>query len=659
MPATTALVVLVVSLLMLVLPGLLTAAAFGLRGWLAAATAPLLTYGIVGAAGPVLPAIGILWSPAAFAAVSLAFSAVVAGARLGVRRVHRDRSAAPVVDRSPNHWAATHHAGIAAAVLLAAAVGFVVTVQATREFTAVPQVWDSVFHSNAIRYIADSGQSNPDALRNLNDPVVASYYYPNAFHVLAATVVMVTGADVPTVITTGVALFVPMLAVGAVALIRSCGGRPAFAFATAVLSCAFTAFPWDLLPWGTLLPFITALTLMAAFLAIAATILRREQYSIVLPIALGLGGIGLLALHPSVAVAVVICGVALVIQTWLQRRPSIRDLTAVVVTVAAAGLLGLPLLLASFGASSSADYDWPAVFSPADALGQLFFLSHDQRFPQYWLVLLVAVGLVSRRVIRPMIWLVVAGIFFGGLFVLAAAYEGEIVSLLTRAWWNDRWRFAALWSVAALFLAGAGAVEIHDGVLNLLSRSRFRPVAPGSRGHLVVSSAVLAVLFIGIWTVTGGLYQERNQTRLAAAFTDGPTVSTEERLAFEQLARLVPKGQLVMNDSYDGSALMWALDDVRPVFASPVIAPQELVTMATERRVLFDSFDQIDTMPAVQGAVKQLGIRYVIVCDGFIGPARGHAPGMQNIEAATSLRLVFENNDARIYEIGEPAAHNG
>jgi hypothetical protein len=80
MPANTALVVLVVSLLMLVLPGLLTAAAFGLRGWLAAATAPLLTYGIVGAAGPVLPAIGILWSPAAFAAVSLAFSAVVAGA---------------------------------------------------------------------------------------------------------------------------------------------------------------------------------------------------------------------------------------------------------------------------------------------------------------------------------------------------------------------------------------------------------------------------------------------------------------------------------------------------------------------------------------------------------------------------------------------------
>jgi hypothetical protein len=652
MPANTALVVLVVSLLMLVLPGLLTAAAFGLRGWLAAATAPLLTYGIVGAAGPVLPAIGILWSPAAFAAVSLAFSAVVAGARLGVRRVQRDRTAAPVVDRSPNHWAATHHAGIAAAVLLAAAVGFVVTVQATREFTAVPQVWDSVFHSNAIRYIADSGQSNPDALRNLNDPVVASYYYPNAFHVLAATVVMVTGADVPTVITTGVALFVPMLAVGAVALIRSCGGRPAFAFATAVLSCAFTAFPWDLLPWGTLLPFITALTLMAAFLAIAATILRREQYSIVLPIALGLAGIGLLALHPSVAVAVVICGVALVIQTWLQRRPSIRDLTAVVVTVAAAGLLGLPLLLASLGAASSADYDWPAVFSPADALGQLFFLSHDQRFPQYWLVLLVAVGLVSHRVIRPMIWLVAAGIFFAGLFVLAAAYEGEIVSLLTRAWWNDRWRFAALWSVAAMFLAGAGAVEIHDGLLNLLNRVKVRRrAAVGGRGRLVLSSAVLAAVLAGVWASTGGLYHERNETRLAQAFTDGPTVSTAERRAFDELARLVPKGQLVMNDSYDGSALMWALDDVRPVFASPVIAPQELVTMPPERRVLFDSFDQIDTMPAVRRAVEHLGIRYVIVCDGIIGPARGHGPGMQSVEAAKSLRLVFENDAARIYEI--------
>jgi hypothetical protein len=75
--------------------------------------------------------------------------------------------------------------------------------------------------------------------------------------------------------------------------------------------------------------------------------------------------------------------------------------------------------------------------------------------------------------------------------------------------------------------------------------------------------------------------------------------------------------------------------------------------MSPERRVLFDSFDQIDTMPAVRRAVEQLGIRYVIVCDGVIRPARGHGPGMQSVEAAKSLRLVFENDDARIYEIGE------
>ena len=66
--------------------------------------------------------------------------------------------------------------------LVAAGVGMGVAYGATRGFTAVPQVWDSVFHANATRYIAATGRSDPAALRNLNNPVATSYYYPGGLN---------------------------------------------------------------------------------------------------------------------------------------------------------------------------------------------------------------------------------------------------------------------------------------------------------------------------------------------------------------------------------------------------------------------------------------------------------------------------------------------
>ncbi len=630
---------------LIALPGAALGLAMGLRGWLLAAAAPLLTFGLVGAAGSTFPLVGLLWSPATFLGSTVALSAAVLAVRLVLRRTRRAaRPEGP--ELSP--WGSTQHIGTALCALAALGVGIGVAAVATRDFTAVPQVWDSVFHSNAIRYIADTGQSDPAALRNLNDPDTASYYYPNAFHVLAATVVMITGVPVPVVVDLSVALFPGILSVGMVALVRYGGGRPALAAAAALLSCAFTAFPYDLLPWGTLLPFITAVALLPAFLAVLAALLAwRGGVAVALPLALGIGGIGLLALHPSGAVAAALLSVALLVQTWVAHRPTLGQLRSLGLTAAAAVLLGGPLLLASARAASGPAFDWAANVSPASAAGQLLFLSHDQAFPQYWLVGLLAIGLLSRAAVRPFLWFVAVSVLFGGLFVAAAAYEGDLVALLTRPWWNDRWRFAALWTLGAMLLAAGGVVAIKDAVW--AGVARFVPRA--TRRPLVLSSAVLALVLAGVVVLSNGLYVERNTVRLAQGFTDGPTVSAQEERAYDELAALVPEGSYVMNDPYDGSALMWALDDVRPVFASPVITEQELPTMDPERRTLFTSFNRIDTDPAVQRAVASFDIEYVVIGEGLIAPAGEHAPGMRELDRVRALELVYENPDARIYRI--------
>ena len=261
--------VLVTLAVVVTVPGLAVGLALRLRGWLLAAVAPLLTYGIIAAAGSALPLIGIRWSPLVLTGVT-AVLAAAAWAACRRRRRDDDRAADLPV------WSRAHHLGIAGAVAVGALVGLAVSFQATGGFSAVPQVWDVVWHSNATHFIAETGLSHPSALKSLNDPATPGFYYPNTYHVAAATVVMITGAPVVTVIDVSVGVFTGLLALGMAALVRQSGGRPALAAAAAVLSCAFTAFPYDLLPWGTLLPFNTAVSLLPGFLALLTAVLARR-----------------------------------------------------------------------------------------------------------------------------------------------------------------------------------------------------------------------------------------------------------------------------------------------------------------------------------------------------------------------------------------------
>ncbi len=641
--------VLYVAVVVTVLPGLALGLALGLRSWLLIAAAPLLSFGIVGSAGSALPLLGVRWSPLTFAVTTVVLTVGVAALRVVIAR--RSRPSATTVAPT-TRWRGVHHAGIGLAVLVSTAVGFGVTVAATHGFTTVPQIWDAVFHSNAIRYIADTGYSDPAQLRNLNNTMTSDYYYPNAYHVAMATVVMATGPAVPAVIDISVVLFPAFLALGVVALVRACGGRPALAAAGSLLACAFTAFPYDLLPWGTLLPFIMSVALVPAFLALLATMLDLPTGRAgMLPVALGIAGLGLLALHPSGAVAATLFAIALLGQTYVRRRPRWSDARTLGATVATAVVLGAPLLRASFVAAAGPGFDWPATLQPADAMGQVLFLSHNQPFPQYWLVALMIVGLFRRRTLEPLLWFVIVGVLFAGLFALTASYGGTLVAVLTRPWWNDRWRFAGMWTLAAVILAATGMTGVLDGVMVVLRRLLPPLRSASERLRVTVSAAVLAAVAVLVAVLTNGLYVGRNEARLAQAFTDGPAVSTDERIAFDRLAQLVPPGRLAMNDPYDGSAMMWALDNVQPVFASPVIAEQELPTMDPNRLLLFNSFNRLDTDVAVQHAVRDLGLTYVIIDTGFIAPATDHAPGLRHLEDVKSLQLVYDNPDARIYAI--------
>src|SRR5687768_4438946 len=115
--------VLSVLLVLLVAPGLAVGLASGLRGWTAAAAAPLLTFGVIAISAPVIPALLGRWSIWGL----LLATAVAVLVGLGVRLVGRRFAGAGEPASPLIPWRPWQHAGVAAAVLLTSALGLAVT----------------------------------------------------------------------------------------------------------------------------------------------------------------------------------------------------------------------------------------------------------------------------------------------------------------------------------------------------------------------------------------------------------------------------------------------------------------------------------------------------------------------------------------------------
>ena len=213
--------VLLVYAALTIVPGLALAAAAGLRGWLLAALAPLLTYGLVGAAAPVLPMLGILWSPTSFA-VLVAITAVVALVLwLVVRRLRPPREPAPLPV-----WTPLHHVGVAIGVVLRRPSGSrwrgerpagsrPCRRSGTRCSTPTPPGSSPRPAARTPRHWRPSARGRSRLLLPERLPRAGR-----------AWSVVLTGADVPTVLDASTAVAPGLLALGMAAMVRRLGGRP-------------------------------------------------------------------------------------------------------------------------------------------------------------------------------------------------------------------------------------------------------------------------------------------------------------------------------------------------------------------------------------------------------------------------------------------------
>ncbi|MCV2488567.1 hypothetical protein OF117_04255 [Geodermatophilus sp. YIM 151500] len=673
------LLTLTAAVLLLFVPGSLVGIAVGLRGWVAAAAAPLLTCAAVLVAIVVTGLLGVRWSPVALAAVTvvLAVAARALAHRATVRRApagrtdgrrgrHSPAAGAPDarVQRAGAPDARVQRAGAPDAedartahtwsllavlgTLTGAVVGFLTIVGGTDGLAAPNQGFDALFHVNMVETITRSGEAGPGVASAINGYAEGVSVYPDAFHALASLVAQIGAGTLPAI--NGLMACLPLVGgVGLVALLRSLGLVREAAVAPVVLA-ATSGYPVDLVWRGPIWVFVFGITLVPAFLVLLRWSLGERTPAAVAVV--GLAAAGLALVHPSAALAAGVFAACLVLPRWLPDRRRVRlDLAVLAPAAVLAGLLALPLIgKAVLAAEGGTVVDWPVAQSVGEAVGELLLYNYENEYPQTWLAVPALAGLVlGWRQAALRWWYTATGIFFV-LCVLAAAFDGPLVQALTAPWWNDRYRFEGLVFLGLAVSAAVGLVAAGRGIGGLLRAGVDRWDGRAGRPEAFrVVGTVLAVVVLGV--LSGGYYVEENREQLATAYGPdvGGSVGPADRRAFEELAELAGDGP-VLNDPNDGSAWMWALAGVRPVFGQALTFPVK-PPLPEERQLLVDELNCLDSDEDVRRAIEELGVRYVYQSNATIIAGPTPSVGFRDLDGVDSLRPVFEYRGAAIYEI--------
>lgn len=661
------LVVAVVAVLILLVPGLVIT--FPLRvGVVArAASAGVGSVVAIGVAGVVGGFLGVPWEPwhplvPALIGAGLVKLLAPAGAAAG--------------ERDPWRW------GIALSWALSAVALVLVTFSSVPEPSYVSQTYDNVFHLSATAEILAGGDASSVTLRSLIQPASTFAYYPAAWHTLVASVAMTTGASVPVAanaswIAVAVGIWMPGVAFLTQVLLRPIAPGPA-AVVALPLSVAFVSMPYGLLTWGSLYPTFLATALLPAAVALPIAIARRAREATAGRRwrSTALGSIALAATVFALAFAQprVIASWALLLvpaaafalvrvarDAWraggTQRRRLMRVVvgTGIVLAIAASGALVVAVrVLHVFDRPIEDRLGGPqarATQSVAEGILNALLQSWPTgvglqiTFPSLLLAAAVLLGAVFALRIPRLRWVVVAYVAVILLFALAAGSDDVFAKLVTGIWYKDRYRLSSLIPVLGVPLAALGILALGERFAIAARKTSVR-----SRSAAVVMTAVVAgascVVLIagGVTAAVGEVF------RMPADRATTEVVSQAEIQLFERLPDIVPVGQRVLGDPWDGSAWTRVHGDREPVF------PHVNGTWDADRTVLARELTAIGDDPRVCDALNRLRVRFVLYSPHALAggdPAGNLFPGPHAAVEAGLFTPVASEGDSVLYRIDQ------
>lgn len=536
--------------------------------------APLLSFGLVGVSAIALGKIGIAWSLLPFVVtaavlISLAWALVW----LVGRRWPTLTSAEWPGNDVPVAWP-----------VVGAVLGGFLVLHMTEDMVYGPEAFsqslDNSFHMNAIRWIQEHGDASSLTLGAVSAADQQPAFYPAGWHDFVSLIYSTTGTSIATATIVTVLLAASILwPCSLVALSLSIPKlRRLQALAIPALTCGFAAFPGLLLRWGVLFPNLLGYALVPSFVALMVCLVQvmvRGEYAALLSLCLAalVGVAGLALVHPNAVVSAVVFALPLVLAgvAWVVRS---RELASRQKWVRSA-LLGL-VILGCVGAwwflrpGASASNTWEPMLTEGEALYQFLFLGlenanqlRDTFNPSYLAGFLALWGAGYLLYKHRNLWLIASWVLIGYLWIVSASVpRGEFRLLMVAPWYTDHFRLAALVVFPSVILAGIGLGGFVEGLLTWVARRAPRPA------RLKVATVGMGVAMVLVLVVAGlsSRVPSVQETTLAVSqeYRVTPTsvvLNQDEMNVINEIPKIVPKGDVIVNNPWDGSAYIYALAD--------------------------------------------------------------------------------------------------
>ena len=536
--------------------------------------APLLTFALVAVSAIVLGKTGIPWSLISFVLVAAVMVAAAAGLMWLVgRRWPALASASWPGNDVPVAWP-----------VVGAVLGGFLVLHMTEDMVYGPEAFsqslDNSFHMNAIRWIQEHGDASSLTLGAVAAANQEPTFYPAGWHDFVSLIYSTTGTSIATATIVTVLLAAGILwPCSLVALSLSIPKlRRLQALAIPAMICGFAAFPGLLLRWGVLFPNLLGYALLPSFVALMVYLVQvmvRREYSASLSLGLAslVGLAGLALVHPNAVVSAAAFAVPLLLAgvTWVVRS---RELTSRQKWVGS--ILLLAVLVGCVGAwrvlrpAEFASNTWSPILTEGEALYQFLFLGlenanqlGDKFNPSYLAGFLVLWGVGYLLYKRRNLWLIASWVLIGYLWIVAASVpRGEFRLLMVAPWYTDHFRLAALVVFPSVILAGIGLGGFVEGLLTWVARRAPRPA------RLKVATIGMGVAMILVLVVAGlsSRVPSVQETTLAVSreYRLTPTsvvLNQDEMNVINEIPKIVPKDDVIVNNPWDGSAYIYALAD--------------------------------------------------------------------------------------------------
>lgn len=655
------------------LPGALVGAALRLpRRWILAA-APTLSVPVIALAALVAPWLGLRWGWLALVLMTTALTVVAALiglCRLRVpavtrqeREVARVPGAPAVRPGSIAAWLA-HPLAPAVALVMVATYVSLVLILAIRHPDRLSQSYDAAFHYNTVALMAESGNASSLQVYTAAPVSEGWSFYPAAWHDVVVLLLPITGEKV--VEATNAMTFAVAGVVwpaNMAALARSSFGRSTSAVTlTVAVSVIIPHFPYSLLSFGILYPTVLAMAVLPGTIALAVRFMRPQSWWERVPLVAAMGGgvIGLALAQTATVFAFGLFLFALALAHLGHRTAAIWRagasprtggwwgqllwpvLVLVVVVVVLERATWQVEMLRRMRQSSS----WNPNASWNGALGDVLTLhggaGENIGLAGVVLGLVTLVGLVVALRNPRLRWIGIAHALVAALYCVARAMADPLRSFLVGVWYSDAYRLTGLLIFTQVLLITLAVPVIYRWLERVVRR---RQSVFWLRPYRLAAAAVAVV------TMTGVMATAEAQERVWWMFReDRPSALLEpdERAFLHQAAQVIPDGERVANNPWDGSVMLPALG------GDTVLFPHMDGHWGIERWRIAQGLASARYRPHICPALKNLNVKWIITMRGKFWPDDPRPYQYRGIDDAIRRHVgevVLEQGDLKLARI--------